>query len=178
MWRKVKRKNIEKSLYTLDELRRGKRKAKHKYRKRIQVIILFHKRKRVEQICEYLDISKPTVYTYIDKFNNGGLDELIETHYNERGRKPKLTQSQQDKLKEIIRLSPQEIGFGESINWNTRSIAEYINETYDVKMTRSGVREMLVRNRMSYTRPTYVLAKADPEKQELFSRNLEKLKKI
>jgi hypothetical protein len=36
---------------------------------------------------------------------------------------------------------------------------------------------MLIRHRMSYTRPTYVLAKANPEAQEKYKADIEALKK-
>ena len=171
------RKYINKEQYTLEELKEAKRKAKHKEKNKLQIIILLYKGKRVAQISKYMGISEPTIYGYIDKYNEGGLRKLVEVHYCERGRKPKLKQTEIEELKEIIKKAPQEIGYGESTNWSTLSIAEYIKHTYSVEMTRSGVREMLVRNRRSYTRPTYVLAKADPKKQELFKSELEELKK-
>jgi len=167
------RKYVNKEQYTLEELKAAKRKARYAEKNKIQIIILIYKGKRVSDISKYMGISEVTIYEYIDKYNAGGLEGLLKVRYNERGRKAKLGKEEIAELKEIIKKSPQEIGYGESTNWSTLSIADYINHYYNVEKTRSGVREMLVRNRMSYTRPTYVLAKADPEKQEIFKSELE-----
>ena len=171
------RKYINKEQYTLEELKERKRKSNQKEKNKIQIMILLYKGKRVSQISTYMGISEVTIYGYIDKYNEGGLEKLLEVHYSERGRNPKLSQREIEELKEIIKKSPQEIGYGESTNWSTLSIAEYIKHAYSVEMTRSGVREMLVRERMSYTRPTYVLSKADPEKQAQFQKEIDEVKK-
>ena len=138
---------------------------------------MIYKGKRVGQISKYKGISEETIYEYIEKYNEGGLPGLLKVRYNERGRKAKLRQTEIEELKEIIKKSPQEIGYGESTKWNTLSISCYIKDYYNIEMTRSGVREMLARNRMSYTRPTYALAKAEPKKQEIFRGEVEELKK-
>jgi len=172
------RKYVNKEQYTLGELKEAKRKANHEEKSKIQIIILIYKGKRVAEISKYMGISEVTIYEYIDKYNAGGLVGLLKVRYNERGRKTKLSKEEVEELKEIIKKSPQEIGYGESTNWSTLSIADYIKHYYNVEMTRSGVREMLVRNRMSYTRPTYVLAKADAKNQEIFKSEVEELKKL
>jgi putative transposase len=48
---------------------------------------------------------------------------------------------------------------------------------YGVVFTDRGVRALLYRLGLSYTRPTYTLAKADPEKQEAFKEEFETAKK-
>ena len=171
------RKYINKEQHNEEEIKEAKRKAKHKDKKKIQIILLLYKGKRVAQISEYIGISEVTIYEYIEKYNAGGIEGLLKTRYNERGRKSKLTEKEIEEIKEVIKKSPQEIGYGESTNWSTLSISGYIKDCYDVEITRSGVREMLVRNQMSYTRPTYVLAKADPKKQEIFRSGIDELKK-
>lgn len=44
-------------------------------------------------------------------------------------------------------------------------------------MSHRGMTEVLYRLNLSYTRPTYVLAKADKKKQEQFKNNFKELKK-
>jgi transposase len=47
----------------------------------------------------------------------------------------------------------------------------------DVEMSCTGILRMLWRLCLSYTGPTYVLAKADPEKQQAFEQEIHLIKK-
>jgi hypothetical protein len=48
---------------------------------------------------------------------------------------------------------------------------------FNIIMSHRRMAEVLYRLNLSYTRPTYVLAKADKEKQEQFKNDFEELKK-
>jgi transposase len=93
------RKYINKDQHSEAELKEARRAANHKNKKKVQVILLLYKGKRVSQISEYLGISEVTIYKYIDKYNSGGIEELLKVRYNERGRKSKLT------IEEILELT-------------------------------------------------------------------------
>ncbi|WHH61381.1 winged helix-turn-helix domain-containing protein [Petroclostridium sp. X23] len=58
-------------------------------------------------------------------------------------------------------------------------IGRYIKREYGYNYSIRGITKMLELDRMglSYTRPPYVLAKADKQKQEEFVQAFEKLKK-
>ena len=47
----------------------------------------------------------------------------------------------------------------------------------NITMSHRGMAEVLYRLNLSYTRPTYVLAKADKQKQEQLKNDFEELKK-
>lgn len=160
--------NIDTTKYSIEELKALKKKVPYKSRIKIQVIILAMEGKQAKEIALYLDLCDDTVGAYIKKFNKGGIDCLLHISKSS-GRPPKLTQEQQNELKEVIKKSPQEVGFGTSVNWTCGTISDYIKEVYKVEMTETGVYEMLVRNKMSYTRTTYVLKKSDQTKQEMFN---------
>ena len=59
-------------------------------------------------------------------------------------------------------------------NLFTRSITV---DHYGVTFSERGMRDVFYRLNLSYTRPTYVLAKADPQKQAEFLEKLEDIKK-
>ena len=54
---------------------------------------------------------------------------------------------------------------------------QYVKKQFGVEFSERGMRDVFYRLRLSYTRPTYTLAKADPVKQEAFKERLEQLKK-
>jgi transposase len=52
-----------------------------------------------------------------------------------------------------------------------------LEEKFHVTMTRFGITKMLHRRGLSYTRPTYTLKRANPQKQQEFQAELHSLKK-
>jgi hypothetical protein len=63
------------------------------------------------------------------------------------------------------------------MNHTNQIIREYVRNTYDVEMSCTGILRMLWRLRLIYPRPTYVLVKADPKKQQAFERKIDLIKK-
>lgn len=56
-------------------------------------------------------------------------------------------------------------------------IRQYLKQTYQIEMSLTGILRMLWRLQLSYTRPTYVLKKADPKKQKVFQLQMATIKK-
>ncbi len=54
---------------------------------------------------------------------------------------------------------------------------KYVKNRFGVGFSERGMRDVFYRLKLSYTRPTYTLAKADPVKQEEFKERLEGIKK-
>lgn len=64
-----------------------------------------------------------------------------------------------------------------NVNWNSRIIAQYVKDVYDIEIEASSIRRLMKRMGFTYTRPTYVLMKADEEKQKEFEEKFEDIKK-
>ncbi|ACV62679.1 Transposase and inactivated derivatives-like protein [Desulfofarcimen acetoxidans DSM 771] len=161
---------------TIEDLNKIKRETPYKLRCRVQAVILVMKGRQAKQIAEYLDISKQTIRKYVAYFNEGGVKKLL--HVSKKpGRPPRLTNEQKEEVKEVLKQPPSEVGFSTHTTWNCKTLAAYIHDTYGVKYTSDGVWRMLLKMDFRYNRPTYVLAKADPEKQKAFQDELEELKK-
>jgi hypothetical protein len=69
--------------------------------------------------------------------------------------------------------TPAELGWDIASSWNTRILQSYILEHYGVNMSREGIRKLLHRMRLSWTRPTYTLAKGDAEQQQAFEKQMD-----
>jgi transposase len=88
-----------------------------------------------------------------------------------------LTTEQQNKLKQfILTSSSSDHGLRCATSWITPIVREYVRKTYDVEMSCTGILRMYWRLRLSYTRPTYVLVKADSEKQQTFKQEMNLIK--
>jgi len=74
-------------------------------------------------------------------------------------------------------MVPADVGFTATYNWTAKIVKEYIQKTFNVNYSISGVTTLLHRLGFSYTRPSYTLKKADPEKQEQFKKEFNDLKK-
>jgi len=89
-----------------------------------------------------------------------------------------LTDKQEDELLDmIINKRPVDMGFPASFNWTAKIVRDYSKKVHNVKYTISGMTKVLKRLGLSFTRPTYTLAKADPGKQKKFKEDFKKLKK-
>ena len=163
--------------FTLEDLRkqRNNNTAKKAYVK-ITTIILCWKGQSAAEIAETLDLDIHTVTKYIHAFNEGGLERLLN-YKKAPGRPSKLSEPEQELCKEMFCLSPEEIGLGVDVNWNSRIMQSFIKDEFGKELHRSTIQRMASKLGLSYTRPTYILANADVEKQQEFEKQFDDLKK-
>jgi transposase len=127
-------------------------------------------------IANMYDLCAHTVGSYIKIYKTLGLEGLIPMPKN--GAPRNLTPDQEAKLVEIITLyTPDEVGFPFRKNWNCSLIRQWVFNKFEVKYSHSGMLKVLHRLNLSFTRPTYTLEKANPQKQEEFIEQFELLKK-
>lgn len=144
---------------------------------RYLVILLYVKGKHnPDEMAEIVQISKRTVYYYISAYKKKGIAGLEPIKH--KGASPKLTTMQEEELKNVIvNQHPADCGFAIDYNWTADLLRKYVKNTYGIHYSRSGMTACLKRMGFSYTRATYVLAKADPVKQEAFKQEFEAIKK-
>ena len=117
-----------------------------------------------------------TVGTYVNYYKQNGIQGLELG--KSTGAPRLLTPEQEIQLVEIITTkTPDEVGFFPRKNWDSNIIRQWVLKNLNVKYTQRGMLEVLYRLDLSYTRPTYTLAKADPKKQEEFVEEFEVIKK-
>ena len=128
-------------------------------------------------IAEMMGLDKNTVGIYINTFEEQGVDGLIPE--KSPGRPSFLNEEQEQKLHNTIRdKTPDEVGFSGIMNWTSKLARDWVLKGFGVKYHVNGMRELLHRLNLSYTRLTYVLAKADPEKQRQFLEDFGEVKKL
>jgi transposase len=69
------------------------------------------------------------------------------------------------------------VGFDGIKNWTAKVACLWVQKEFGIPYKVNSMLVLFHRLNLSYTRPTYVLAKADPEKQEQFKKDFEVLKK-
>ncbi|WP_431520786.1 IS630 family transposase [Clostridium beijerinckii] len=129
------------------------------------------------KIAEMENIDEHTVATYIKNYKANGLDGLNIAHGG--GASKKINEKQEKIVLETITTkTPEDVGFESKMNWTIELVRQWVLKEFNIKMSHRGIAYVLHRLNLSYTRPTYVLEKADKEKQEKFKNDFEVLKKM
>jgi transposase len=148
----------------LKETHRKQRDKRFAYR--INAIILLGSGWSVAQVAEVLLIDDQTVRNWLEKYQQGGVEELLTLNY--QGKEPSLTAEQQNELAQHL---------DENIYLDSNAIRHHIETTYGVKYSPTGVKELLHRLGFVYKKPKHVPGKLDPDKQAEFIAAYEKLRK-
>lgn len=129
-----------------------------------------------KEIAALLGIDEHTVGIHIRKFYDEGMNGLALGH--SPGAPKKLTADQEAQLRQtILGHTPDEVGFAPHKNWTIEFIRQWVKRAFHITYSHRGMAEVLYRLNLSYTRPTYTLAKADAEKQASFRQQSKALKK-
>lgn len=129
------------------------------------------------KIAEMENIDEHTVAAYIKNYKSKGLDGLNIAHGG--GASKKINGDQEEIIvKTITTKTPEDVGFESKMNWTIELVRQWVIKEFNIKMSHRGIAYVLHRVNLSYTRPTYVLAKADKEKQEKFKSDFDVLKKM
>jgi transposase len=129
----------------------------------------------VQEAAFITNCCEKTVYNNLKKYEKGGIP-LLHPNYG-TGRPRKMTTAQEEELYDTIKNKlPNEVGFAPFANWTSSFAAKWIEQKFNIQFSDRGVRKIFERLNLSYTRPTYTLKKADPEKQEAFINEFEQVK--
>ena len=147
-----------------------------KQKKRYDTVLLYMEGYERKQIAEILHIPYRTVCAHITSYQKGGMDALLLIKHT--GAPKKLSDEQEHTLIHIISTqTPEEAGVGIFANWTSSLAGKLAEDRFGVTFSDRGMRNLFDRVGLSYTRPTYTLEKADPEKQRQFRKDFETLKK-
>lgn len=116
------------------------------------------------EISEIVDISPTSVNKILRRFHQHGVEGLVPI--KQQGRPHFLSSEQEENIKRIIleKLPCDVLEGYVDYNWTGPLVIELIKHLYHVEYKKFSIYTFLHREDLSWTRPTYVLAKADPEK--------------
>lgn len=175
--RSLKMKNVEYNEDVISELEMALKEEKNiRTYKRISVV-LKHFHGFTNRVISDMDgVEVHSVGKYIKAYKEKGLGAL--TAKKPTGAPRKLSPDQENEVVELItNKTPDEVGFDGRKNWTIELVRQWIITNLNISIKHSSMAVILHRLNLSYTRPTYVLKKADPEKQEIFKSDFEALKK-
>lgn len=161
----------------IDELKSAMKETKDvRMYKRYLVILRHLEGASNVDIAKMVSLEQHAVGDYIRNYNIKGVSGLVMKHST--GARRKLNKDQEALIvKTVANKTPDEVGFESRKNWTIEIIRQWVIKNFDITMSHRGIHEVLHRLNLSYTRPTYVLKKADKEKQEEFKITFKGLKK-
>ncbi|MCP4263633.1 MAG: IS630 family transposase [Planctomycetes bacterium] len=132
---------------------------------RVKAVIALSKGWSAAQVAEILLFDEKTSRHYFERYQQGGLQALVDNNYS--GAEPKLDKHQMSKLESYLE---------EHILPDAKSVIAHINKQYGVRYSVSGVTDLLHRLGFSYKKPTHVPGKQDPARQRAFLKEYEHIK--
>lgn len=106
-----------------------------------KAIILSYDGATTQEIFEKLNISRTTVISYINKWNNIGIDSIFET----RGKNRKSIITHEIALDVMLTLLdklPDQEGY-DANRWSCSLISDYINKKYNIKYSKTSIHYLI-----------------------------------
>ena len=125
------------------------------------------------ELAEWYDVQRRTIYSWLKRPDTDESLEQVVTDAHRSGRKPKLSESQQEAFEETVHDPPEEVGI-DAPAWTPALVQQYLAETYDVKYSIPSCRRLLKEAGLSYQKPRRTAAEADEEEKEEFYDDLKK----
>jgi transposase len=151
----------------LAELRAAHRRTRDKREAdRIKAVVLLASGRTAEDVAEALLIDPNTVRNHFKRYRQGGLPGLLQLAY--RGSIGELGEAELALLEAHLQLH---------LYLSAKDVAAWVEETFEVAYTVSGMTALLHRLGFVYKKPRLVPGKANREAQEAFLAQYEELKK-
>jgi len=174
MKRSVPYKNLDERLQEVENAMQQE-KDRRLY-ERYQAISLHLKGYTNTDIAQILCRTNVTIGTYVKQYKQCGLAGLAMSY--SPGAPRRLTPEQEEAIRKLIlHKTPADAGLKASMNWTAPLLKEWIKREFDIPYKDRAVLNILERLGFSHTRPTYTLAKADPNKQQAFRETFDTYKK-
>ncbi|KIQ93923.1 Transposase [Anoxybacillus thermarum] len=139
--------------WTPRTLRKQERKIKDSsLRVRVTAVRLVVEGYHRKDVAKMVNLCRQSVAPYVARFNEGRLDHLLD-RWLPPGRVPFLTEEQQQELRQLMLTTNLWKQDGASHLRGTHACCNFnIQQTYGVSMSREGIRKLLHRLRLSWTR--------------------------
>jgi len=144
-------------------------------RQRCTAIRLLHLGYKPEQVAEMQAVSKPTIYSWIERWREGGVEGLVNKPRS--GRPPKADDEYSLALMEAMDKEPKTFGYEFSV-WTIDRLRAHLEKETGVSLSKSRFQALLKRKGYRYRRPKYDLGHLqDKEAKSNAAELLEELKK-
>jgi transposase len=164
---------------TAEELQRIEKAIKHDKRpevvQRSIAIRLLHLGNKPEEVAQMQTVSKPTIYGWFHRWQNGGVEGLANRPKS--GRPLKADDEYSLALMEVIEKEPSAVGYDFTI-WTVERLSAHLEKVTGIALSESRLRALIKRKGYRYRRPKYDLGHLQDEQAKSKAADvLEELKK-
>lgn len=146
-----------------NELKRMKRQEVGRVAMRAHMILLSSRGYSPSQIADLHAVSPPTVYKWIDRFDEEGPRGLQDR--KREGRPRALDEEARAEIERLLEGDPTEEGQN-ATRWTAPRIAEHLKRKLGIDVHEDTVRSALKQMEYSWTRPRRKLPPTDPERYQ------------
>jgi len=123
--------------------------------RQVWALLLIHEGRRGSEIAALFHISEKTVHEWWMRFLVERFAWLGQQHYQGRGRKPRLTRQQRQRLYAVVAQGPEAVGFTCGV-WNSAMIVEVIQKEFNVTYHPRYVSALLHALGLTYQKARFV----------------------
>lgn len=131
--------------------------------------------KKPQDLEEFYDTSFKSINNWVHRFNNEGIEGLIDKQIP--GRKPKLSESDKQELKRTVLYdTPESHGFN-SATWTGPMLVIYVENKYGVTYKKAQIYNILKKQNLTFQKGKGIYLESNTEKREEIVEELKKTSK-
>ena len=131
----------------------------------VKALLLIGQQYHLDDVANLLDVNPRTLYNWLLRFSVERFSWLLGYHYRGRGRKPKLSKKQKEKLYEIVEQGPEKYGFDCGV-WNSAMILVVIEREFKVMFNPRYVCTLLKSIGITYQKATFISDRLEDEEHQ------------
>ena len=148
-----------------DEIRRS---YEARYDHRLHAILMVAQGMGCRNVAQLLGDSPRTVAYWVKRFEAEGLSGLADA--DRSGRPSRLDEQQIQLIELALRSHPSQYGLAGNL-WDGKLLCHFIGQQFGVELGVRQCQRLFRRLGFRLRKPRPLIAKADPERQEIFKKN-------
>jgi len=131
----------------------------------VKALLLIGEQVPKGDIAKLLHLDIRTIYNWLKRFMFERFSWLLGKHYQGRGRKPKLSKKQKERLFHIVKNGPEKYGFDCGV-WNSAMVLEVIEKEFNTTFNPRYLCELLKKIGLTYQKAKFVSDRLDDEEHQ------------
>ena len=149
-----------------DEIRRSQ---EARYDHRLHAILLVAQGVTCPDVASLLGDAPRTVQYWVHRFEQEGLAGIADA--DRPGRPKKLTEHQFEQVGKALRSTPRDVGLSTNL-WDGKTLSAFICRQFGIDISVRQCQRLFRQLGFRLRKPRPVIAKADPEKQKIYKKNV------
>ena len=138
-----------------------------RYDHRLHGILLVAKGHTCSSVADLLDHSVTTIENWVNRFNNGGFQALLDEPRT--GRPSFLSDQQLMRINQDLREDPKKLGYNQNL-WDGKLLSYHILNRFEISLSVRQCQRLFHKLGFRQRIPRPISSKSDPCKQDIFKK--------